>query len=185
MVTRVARRRWKAAAVLTVPAVFAVLAAPVVFAEPEMPAEPQPPLAVPVEAVPADAPLAAAAPEGIPAVVPVEGVPHLPSPDSPPPGTTTEPTEGRTLGYLRDLWHAVQTQDVTMSDALLLFAQRPMSSNTPLDHMSPQPQVLPGAPVAEAAPAPVAEAAPAGATPGPVSAVAPVIEPVPAPPPIP
>ena len=55
-------------------------------------------------------------------------VPHLPSPDNLPPGTTREPPERRTLGYLRDIWNTVRTEDVTMSDMLLLIAQRPMNA---------------------------------------------------------
>ena len=77
-----------------------------------------------------------------PASAPVglsDGVPHLPSPESLPPGTSQTPPEHRTLGYLRDLWHAVRTEDVSMSDALLLFAQRPMDSAPPAG-MSLRPQ---------------------------------------------
>lgn len=55
-------------------------------------------------------------------------VPHLPSPDNLPPDTTREPPERRTLGYLRDIWNTVRTEDVTMSDMLLLIAQRPMNA---------------------------------------------------------
>lgn len=64
--------------------------------------------------------------------VPPDGVPHLSSPENLPPGTTDTPADQgqpRTLGYLRDLWHAVQTQEVSGKDALLLLTQRPMSPN--------------------------------------------------------
>ena len=56
----------------------------------------------------------------------LDGVPHLPSPDNLPPGTTQAAPEQQSLGYLRDLVHAVRSEDVTMKDALLLLAQRPM-----------------------------------------------------------
>ncbi len=58
-------------------------------------------------------------------------VPHLVSPQNLPPGASVDPVipEGRNLGYLRDLWHAVQTQEVSGGDALLLLTQRPMDAN--------------------------------------------------------
>ncbi len=82
---------------------------------------------------------------------PPDGVPHLSSPENLPPGTTDVPPDGgqpRTLGYLRDLWHAVQTQDVSGRDALLLLTQRPMNPNAapppgmpanPTPPLSPEP----------------------------------------------
>ena len=63
---------------------------------------------------------------------PPDGMPHLSSPENLPPGTTDTPPDAgqpRTLGYLRDLWHAVQTQDVSGRDALLLLTQRPMNAD--------------------------------------------------------
>ena len=63
--------------------------------------------------------------------MPPDGVPHLSSPENLPPGTTDTPPDAgqpRTLGYLRDLWHAVQTQEVSGRDALLLLTQRPMNA---------------------------------------------------------
>ena len=59
-------------------------------------------------------------------------MPHLSSPENLPPGTTDTPPDAgqpRTLGYLRDLWHAVQTQEVSGRDALLLLTQRPMNAD--------------------------------------------------------
>lgn len=81
---------------------------------------------------------------------PPNGTPHLPSPDNLPPGTTTteDAPQNRTLSYLRDLFHAVRTQDVTMGDALILFAQRPMDTKAPVQAMSPR-----TAPSADPAPA--------------------------------
>lgn len=120
---------------------LAVLAAPCAAAEGDTPAaDPPAPEAVVVD------PAAAlgAGPEAVSlTTAAAAGVPHLPAPDNLPPGTTDAPAEGRNMGYIRDLWHAVRTQDVTMSDALLLLAQRPMSANTPLDQMSPHERPLP------------------------------------------
>jgi hypothetical protein len=75
-------------------------------------------------------------------VAPPEGVPHLSSPENLPPGTTNDPVvapRSRGLSYLQDLWHAVQTQEVSMSDALLLLTQRPMDP-----HAAPPPGVAAG-----------------------------------------
>ncbi|GAY15002.1 hypothetical protein [Mycobacterium sp. shizuoka-1] len=67
-------------------------------------------------------------------------VPHLSSPDNLPPGTSADaPPEGR-LGYLRDLLHAMRTQQVSGSDALLLLTQRP------LDAGAAPPQGVPAGP---------------------------------------
>ena len=61
----------------------------------------------------------------------LDGVPHLPSPDNLPPGTTQTAPEGPKMSYLRYLWQAVQTPGITMSDALVLIAQRPMDAQAP------------------------------------------------------
>ena len=101
--------------------------------------------------------------------VPPDGVPHLSSPENLPPGTTDTPPDGgqpRTLGYLRDLWNAVQTQEVSGRDALLLLTQRPLNPNAaPPPGMSANPTPPPPAepappPPAEPAPPPPAEPAP-------------------------
>lgn len=109
---------------------LAVLSAPMAAAEQAVPADP---------AVPVVADLAAP-PEQVP-VAQSEGVAHLPSPDNLPPGTTQTPPERRTLGYLRDIWQAVRTEDVTMGDALLLLAQRPMNSVEPASAPQQRPPV--------------------------------------------
>lgn len=121
---------------------LAMLAAPVAAAEPVTPADP----AVPVAADPE--PASSPAPSQLTAAVPVvqsEAVSHLPSPDSLPPGTTQAAPERRTLGYLRDIWQVVRTEDVTMGDALLLLAQRPMDSDEPATAPQQRPPV--GAPL--------------------------------------
>jgi hypothetical protein len=100
-----------------------------------------------------------------------DGAPHLSSPQNLPPGTTSTPTDPQTkLSYLRDLWHAMRTQEVSGGDALLLLTQRPMTS-APAGGMPAGPQPAPAA-----LPAPGAPAAP-GAEPGPAVAPAPAGEP--------
>ncbi|CAN5228084.1 hypothetical protein BH09ACT8_BH09ACT8_24710 [soil metagenome] len=146
------------------------------------PAPPAAPVAPgPVQTMAADpAAVPVAAPAAVPATAPApEGVPHLPSPDNLPPGTTevpTDPQQGHGMSYLRDLWHAVQTQNVSGSDALLLLTQRPMDANaTPPMGMSSGPQ--PAAPVDPGAPAPP----PDPAAPAPVAPPAPSAELLPVP----
>jgi hypothetical protein len=102
--------RRRAAAGLGALIALTLLTAPGVGADPIDPAEPSSPAAV--EAAPA-------------------AMPHLPSPDNLPPGTTQTAPERRTLGYLRDIWNSVRTEDVTMSDMLFLIAQRPMTAAPP------------------------------------------------------
>lgn len=98
---------------------MALLTAPSAGAEPIDPAGPSSPAAV-------EAPPSSASVEAAPAAVP-----HLPSPENLPPGTTQTAPEQRTLGYLWDIWNTVRTEDVTMSDMLLLIAQRPMNAAPP------------------------------------------------------
>jgi hypothetical protein len=126
--------------------------APAALADPA-PLTPDPGQPVPVQPVPVQAL------SGDPAPAPA-GVPHLPSPDNLPPGTTEDPTgppQGHGLSYLRDLWHAVQTQDVSGGDALLLLTQRPMDA----DAMPPAGLPMGPQPTAPVDPAPPAEAPPA------------------------
>ena len=77
-------------------------------------------------------------------------VPHLSSPANLPPGTTEDPTGSQRsprLTYLQEIWHAVQTHDVTLGDAMLLLAQRPMDANpVPPPGLAAGPQPSPGAP---------------------------------------
>ncbi|CAN5277617.1 hypothetical protein BH11ACT7_BH11ACT7_39880 [soil metagenome] len=90
----------------------------------------------------------------LPAPEPVAtGMQHLTSPENLPPGATmapTDPNQGRGVSYLRELWHAVQTQEVSKSGALLLLTQRPMNPDSPaglpLGPQAPLPATAPIAP---------------------------------------
>jgi hypothetical protein len=110
--------------------------------------------------------------------VPPDGVPHLASPDALPPGSTMDPTvmgnEGPNTSYLKDLWHAVQNQEISGKEALIMgFAQRGM--NTPYPVQAPGPNV----PISGTDPALPAAAPPPA--PGPLPAAAPLPDPAPAP----
>ena len=65
---------------------------------------------------------------------PADGVEHLPSPDSLPPGTSDEPVGPPTnpnVSYLKDLWQAIQNDEVDRSDLLLALSQRSLTSPVP------------------------------------------------------
>ncbi len=86
------------------------------------------------------------------------GVPHLPSPDNLPPGTTEDspsqqPGQGPNMTYLRELWQAVKTQQISPHDALLGLSQRPLDS-TPPPGQAAGPQDSGPAPGPALAPAP-------------------------------
>jgi hypothetical protein len=86
--------------------------------------------------------------------VPAE-VPHLVSPQNLPPGTVDElppaPGQGPNTTYLREIWHAIQTQDISGKDALLALTQRPLT--TPDTPGGPPPN-MPVGPADPAAPPP-------------------------------
>jgi hypothetical protein len=130
-------------------AALAVLMSAPATAEPAPPVPPGPPPPG-LEAQPV---AAAVAP-------PAAGVPHLLSPENLPPGTSdlpTGPVPGRGLSYLQDLWHAMQTQEVSGRDALLLLTQRPLNPDAvPPPHLpaGPQPPVPALPPPPAPAPAP-------------------------------
>ena len=138
---------------------------------PQAPADPAVPPVLPPAPAPAPAdPAAAPAPDanmvaaGQPAPV-ADGVPHLSSPENLPPGTSDQPvsTDSPNVTYLKELWHAIQTQEISRGDALLALTQRPL--NTPVTNdpsMGTPPPVDPNAP-APVAPAPAPELAPAPA----------------------
>ncbi|OBF11355.1 hypothetical protein [Mycobacterium sp. ACS4331] len=127
-----------------------VLLAPPAGAEPGDPApSPDPAGTAEVQAAPTPAASDPAAPEG---------VPHLPSPDHLPPGASAVPVdrEGRGVSYLRDLWHAVQTQEISGAGALLLLTQRPMNPDSAPPGVPAQPVPPPSAPAAGPGPEPAA-----------------------------
>src|SRR5271165_1910629 len=102
-----------------------IISAPSAMADPDAPATPAPP-------PPATA----------------DGMPHLSSPDNLPPGTTDTPPgpgQGHSLSYLRELWQALQNQDIDRKDAaILLLTQRPMDPNAAAPGLAPGPQQAPG-----------------------------------------
>jgi len=131
------------------PEVWALHSAPLAPApaDPAVPPTPLPPAPLP------PAPVAAAAPAlpdinvpapvydaanqvasgETPAALPA-AVPHLPSPDNLPPGTTDAPLgpqQGANMTYLKELWQAIKTQDVSGNDALLALTQRPLTATQP------------------------------------------------------
>jgi hypothetical protein len=111
-----------------------------------------------------------------------EGAPHLPSPDALPPGSTMDPAakgdENPNISYLKDLWHAVQNQEIGGKEALLMgLAQRPM--DTPY----PEQQAGPNVPIAP--PDPAAAPPPPPPPPAPALPWLPPPPPAPAPPPPP
>ncbi|MCV7318633.1 transglycosylase family protein [Mycolicibacterium confluentis] len=133
-------------------------------AVPVPPAQPPAPVAAPaadplapLNDVPLPAPAMDAANQlvsGQLPTIPAE-VPHLPSPENLPPGATEVPVgpqQGPNVSYLRELWHAVQTQEISGGDMLLALAQRPMTSQPPANSPVAGPAPVAPAPVA---PAPV------------------------------
>lgn len=148
--------------------VVALSVAASALAEPATPSEPPTPGPAPAP-VTEPAAQAAAGDLGAPQLETTGGTPHLASPDALPPGSTMDRTgqgtETPNLSYLKDLWHAVQNQDISGKEALILgIAQRGM--NTPVPNQAPGPNV-PISPVAPEAPAPPAAPAPAAPAPAP------------------
>ncbi|WP_445168645.1 transglycosylase family protein [Mycolicibacterium sp. Dal123E01] len=131
-----------------------------------------PPVPAPAPADPAAAPapgtdVVAAAPTGqLP-----DGIPHLTSPENLPPGTSDQPEgpqDGPNVSYLKELWHAVQTQEVSRGDALLALTQRPMSTPVTNDPSLGTPGGNPNAPLpGPDAAAPALPVAPAPDAPAP------------------
>lgn len=131
------------------------------------------PKVVPAATAPAAAPVvpAAAATDAVPATdatttvasgeAPIQ---HLPSPHSPPPGTSELPVgaSNANVSYLKELWHAVQNQEIDRNDLLLALASRSLNTQAQGGETA-----LAGGPVsaqaqAPADGAPVMEPAPAG-----------------------
>lgn len=146
-------------------AALVVTAAPAA-AEPAGPPLPAPtPLPVPTPAPvpPLSAEVAAQAVTNSTAPAAVEGVPHLLSPENLPPGTSGTPVTPNQprLTYFRDLWHAMRTQEVSGSDALLLLTQRPMVADAaptrglPAGPQAPLPAAAPTSDAPPLSPLPV------------------------------
>ncbi|MCZ0731701.1 transglycosylase family protein [Mycolicibacterium iranicum] len=152
---------------------------------------PAPPAPAPAVAAPAPDPLAALANVPVPAPaydianqaisgeLPVPtAIPHLASPENLPPGAALAPQgpqESANVTYLKEIWHAIRTQEISGSDALLALTQRPLTATgggpAPMAPVGPAP--VPGAPAAAPGdPAPLAAPAPLPA-PGPLAAPAP------------
>ncbi|MGO4447162.1 transglycosylase, partial [Mycobacterium sp. 2YAF39] len=158
----------------------------------DAPLQPAPllPPAPPAPPAPAPAPLAAPAPDPLAPInnldvpqpafdaanqavsgelpVPAE-VPHLSSPENLNPGTTTDrveavPGESPNVTYLKEIWHAIQTQDVSGKDALLALTQRPLT--TPDARSGGQVPNVPGQLPPDPALAPPPPPAPAPGLPG-------------------
>jgi hypothetical protein len=140
--------------------------APTAMADP-VPLIPQPAPAPVEPAPPAPGPAPGPAPDGTVQAAagtlptPPDGVQHLSSPENLPPGTTDTPDPQQGGSYLRDLWHAYQTQEITGRDALLLLAQRPMAGNAAPPAGLPANPTPPLAPGAAPPPPPEPEPAPA------------------------
>ncbi|MDT5208283.1 MAG: resuscitation-promoting factor RpfA [Mycobacterium sp.] len=135
------------------------------------PLPPAPPAPDPLNAVNIPGPVLDAANQATTdpaAALPVlpDGVPHLASPDSLPPGSTMDQDansadDSPNVSYLKDLWQAVQSHDISGKEALIMgLSQRGM--NTPYPQQAPGPNVpiTPGAPADPAAPPPPAPDAP-------------------------
>ncbi|MCV7300921.1 transglycosylase family protein [Mycobacterium barrassiae] len=130
------------------------------------PALPPVPPAAPPAPAPAPDPLAAignvdvpqaafdAANQAVSGDLPVPAeVPHLVSPENLNPGTTIDraavTSETPNVSYLKEIWHAIQTQEITGQDALLALTQRPLT--TP-DRTTGQAPLAPGQLPADPAP---------------------------------
>ncbi|HZQ33567.1 MAG TPA: dopamine receptor D4 [Mycobacterium sp.] len=93
-----------------------------------------------------------------------DGVPHLSSPDNPPPGTSDDPVPGAESdgqAYAHEIWQAIQNHDITWRQGLVLLAQRPMNPTAaPPPGLSAGPQQpgpqqpAPGAPPQPPSPSP-------------------------------
>ncbi len=71
-------------------------------------------------------------------------VPHLYNPNNLPPGTSATPvdgTESAGVSYARQVWEAIQDNDISWGQGLILLAQRPMDPNaTPPPGVAAGPQ---------------------------------------------
>jgi len=171
------------------PASAAPLTAPAA-SEPAAPESAAPESAAPESAAPvvtADSTTIAGNDTGAPAMVaaaapaaPPDGVPHLPSPENLPPGTTTASTAPPTnpnVSYLKDVWRAIQNDEIDRSGLLMALAQRSFTAPVTND------VAVPAAPVNSGQTAPVnsGQTAPeATDQPAPLNDLDPLLLPVPA-----
>jgi hypothetical protein len=144
------------------------------------------PAPAPINAVDLPQPAADAANQAVSGELPAPtGVPHLSSPENLNPGTTTDRAavtdDSPNVSYLKEIWHAIQTQDVTGKDALLALTQRPLT--TP-DRATGEVPNLPGQLPPNPALAPPPPPAPAPGLPAPAAPPGPGA-PLPPPPPAP
>ncbi len=112
-------------------AAAAISAAPSALADWPWPPPPPPP--PPPDTVTQAAPAPAPGP-----------VPHLYNPNNLPPGTSANPVDGEEsagVSYARQVLEAIQDNDISMGQGLLLLAQRPMDPNaTPPPGLAAGPQ---------------------------------------------
>ena len=125
--------------------------APVPAPAPEAVAAPAPDPLAPLNGVELPQPVMDVANEAISGQLPLpaDGVPHLISPENLAPGTTMDPNalpnESANVSYLRQIWDAVQSQQISGRDALLAMAtQRSLTGTAP--------ELPPGAVIAPPAP---------------------------------
>jgi len=119
------------------PAAPAVVAAPAAVTAPASDAVPAAPAAPGDPAAPAPVIVAAGQLQ--------DGVSHLPSPQAPPPGTSTDPGQATNpnVSYLKELWHAVQNEQIDRNDLLLALAQRSFTGPIPPGEAAPAPAPAP------------------------------------------
>ena len=130
-----------------------------------VPLEPAPPAPAPVPA-----PGVVAAPQPAMGIVnqaisgqlpvPADGIPHLISPESLPPGTTMDPNAlpptRPNVSYLRQIWNAVQDHQITGKDALIAVGtQRSLVGSGPAQAPGPNVPLTPGVGLPPAPGAPV------------------------------
>jgi hypothetical protein len=96
-------------------------------------AAPAPGLPAPISDIDVPQPVFDAANQAVSGDLPVPAeIPHLSSPENLNPGTTTDraavTSDSSNVSYLKEIWHAIQTQDITGKDALLALTQRPLTT---------------------------------------------------------
>ncbi|MHA0289037.1 transglycosylase family protein [Mycobacterium sp. C3-094] len=126
--------------------------APVAAPAPAPVAAPAPDPLAPLNSVAVPGPAYDIANQAISGDLPMpDGMPHLASPQNLPPGTTADPNvvadPSPNVTYLKDIWHAIQTQEISGKDALLALTQRPLTSGPAALQPLPAGAPVPPAPV--------------------------------------